>query len=183
MTRVLVIERDDSSRRQLREEFERNGFGVVEASSAEALSLGSLQADTVVANAAFAGAPSNAIAMAAPIPVVVVADSPSIPEAVECMRAGAADYLAKPFQANDLVAAVERAVAMGSVPTDSSAFSPIIGQCEEMRALLDQVASVAPTESSILILGESGTGWLRLRVLPAQQVGWVSASLVRKIAN
>ncbi|MYJ73557.1 MAG: sigma-54-dependent Fis family transcriptional regulator [Gammaproteobacteria bacterium] len=158
MTRVLVIERDDSSRRQLREEFERNGFGVVEASSAEALSLGSLQADTVVANAAFAGAPSNAIAMAAPIPVVVVADSPSIPEAVECMRAGAADYLAKPFEANDLVAAVERAVAMGSVPTDSSAFSPIIGQCEEMRALLDQVASVAPTESSILILGESGTG-------------------------
>lgn len=158
MTRVLVIERDDSSRRQLREEFERNGFGVVEASSVDSSSLGSLQVDTVVANASFAGSPSNVIAMAAPVPVVVLADSPSIPEAVECMRSGAADYLATPFQANDLIAAVERAVAIGSVPTDGSAFAPIIGQCDAMRALLDQVASVAPTESSILVLGESGTG-------------------------
>ncbi|WP_254445859.1 SH3 domain-containing protein [Ruegeria arenilitoris] len=33
------------------------------------------------------------------------------------------------------------------------------------------------------VLSESGTGWLRLRVLPAQQVGWISASLVRKIEN
>jgi len=33
------------------------------------------------------------------------------------------------------------------------------------------------------VLSESGTGWLRLRVLPQQQVGWISASLVRKIAN
>ncbi|WP_235216141.1 SH3 domain-containing protein [Ruegeria halocynthiae] len=33
------------------------------------------------------------------------------------------------------------------------------------------------------VLSESGTGWLRLRVLPAQQVGWISASLVQKTAN
>ena len=33
------------------------------------------------------------------------------------------------------------------------------------------------------VLSESGTGWLRLRVLPQQQVGWISASLVRKIKN
>lgn len=33
------------------------------------------------------------------------------------------------------------------------------------------------------VLGESGTGWLRLRVVSAQQVGWISASLVRKTAN
>ncbi|MCG7522061.1 SH3 domain-containing protein [Ruegeria sp. Ofav3-42] len=33
------------------------------------------------------------------------------------------------------------------------------------------------------VLSDSGTGWLRLRVLPAQQVGWISASLVRKTAN
>ena len=33
------------------------------------------------------------------------------------------------------------------------------------------------------VLSESGTGWLRLRVLPQQQVGWVSASLVRKTSN
>lgn len=158
MTRVLVIESDDSSRRQLREEFERNGFGVVEAPDADHLGPGNAPADVVVANASFAGSSSNILSMAAPKPVVVVADSPNIPEAVECMRAGAADYLPRPFQPAILIAAVERAVATPRVPAESVAFSPIIGQCEEMRELLDQVTSVAPTESSILILGESGTG-------------------------
>ena len=158
MTRVLVIDQDDSSRRQLREEFERNGFGVVEASVADRATIGSAQADTVVANASLAAASSNIVAMAAPVPVVLLADSPSIPEAVECMRYGAADYLPRPTQPNALIAAVERAVASTSVPADRSAFSPIIGHCEEMRELLDQVTSMAPTESSILILGESGTG-------------------------
>ena len=157
MTRVLVIEPDDSSRRQLREEFERNGFGVVEVSRADRVTIANAQADIVVANASLAAASSNIVAMA-PVPVVLLADSPSIPEAVECMRYGAADYLPRPIQPNALVAAVERAVASADVPADRSAFSPIIGQCDEMRELLDRVTSVAPTESSILILGESGTG-------------------------
>ena len=158
MTRVLVIEQDDPSRRQLREEFERNGFGVVEASRADRVSIGSAQPDIVVANASLAAASSNIVAVAAPVPVVLLADAPSVPEAVECMRCGAADYLPRPTQPNALIAAVERAVASADVPADRSAFSPIIGQCDEMRELLDQVTSVAPTESSILILGESGTG-------------------------
>ena len=158
MTRVLVIEQDDSSRRQLREEFERNGFGVVEASRADRATLGNAQPDIVVANASLAATSSNVVALAAPVPVVLLADAPSIPEAVECMRSGAADYLPRPIQPNALNAAVERAVASADVPAGRSAFSPIIGQCDEMRELLDQVTSVAPTESSILILGESGTG-------------------------
>ncbi|MDE0179446.1 MAG: sigma-54 dependent transcriptional regulator [Gammaproteobacteria bacterium] len=158
MTRVLVIEQDDSSRRNLREEFERNGFGVVEAPNADRVTIGNAQPDIVVANASLAAASPNVVTMAAPVPVVLLADSPSIPEAVECMRSGAADYLPRPIQPNALNAAVERAVASADVPADRSAFSPIVGQCEEMRELLDQVASVAPTESSILILGESGTG-------------------------
>ena len=158
MTRVLVIEQDDPSRRQLREEFERNGFGVVEASRADRVSIGSAQPDIVVANASLATASSNIVTVAAPVPVLLLADSPSIPEAVECMRCGAADYLPRPTEPNALIAAVERAVASADAPADRSAFSPIIGQCDEMRELLDQVTSVAPTESSILILGESGTG-------------------------
>ena len=158
MTRVLVIEQDHPIRRQLREEFERNGFGVVETSRADRVTIGSAQADAVVANASLAAASSNIVAVAAPVPVVLLADSPSIPEAVECMRCGAADYLPRPTQPNALIAAVERAVASADVPADRSALSPIIGQCDEMRELLERVTSVAPTESTILILGESGTG-------------------------
>ena len=157
MTRVLVIEQDDSSRRRLREEFEGHGFVVVEARQADATGIGNANADTVVANASSA-ASSDIIALAAPVPVVLLADSPSVPEAVESMRCGAADYLSRPFRPNTLIAAVERAVASVGVPADSPASSPIIGQCDEMRELLKRVMAVASAASPVLILGESGTG-------------------------
>ena len=157
MTRVLVIEQNDSSRRRLREEFEGHGFVVVEARQADAAGIGNANADTVVANASSA-ASSEIIALAAPVPVVLLADSPSVPEAVESMRCGAADYLPRPSQPNALIAAVERAVASARAPADSPGYPPIIGQCDEMRELLKRVMAVASAESPVLILGESGTG-------------------------
>ena len=159
MTRVLVIEQDDSRRRQLREEFERNGFDIVEAHDADAASVGPIQADAVVADASLVTDSVNVISLAAPTPVVLVADSPSISQAVECMRQGAADYLARPLQPASLIAAVERAAAHTHSPVaTSTAFAPIIGQCPAMLDLLKRVATVAPTDSTVLIQGESGTG-------------------------
>ena len=158
MTRVLVIEPDDSSRRQLREEFEHNGFSVVESTSADPFSVVNAQADAVVANATIALGPQDVISIAAPTPVVCIADTPSIAQAVECMRQGAADYLARPFAPARLIAAAERAAATTLPVADTSPFSPIVRQCATMRDLLDRVESVAPTESTVLILGESGTG-------------------------
>ncbi|WP_234999046.1 SH3 domain-containing protein [Ruegeria sp. AU67] len=45
------------------------------------------------------------------------------------------------------------------------------------------IVGKAAIGQKVEVLSDSGTGWLRLRVLPAQQVGWISASLVRKIQN
>ncbi|MES0825825.1 SH3 domain-containing protein [Ruegeria sp. SCP11] len=45
------------------------------------------------------------------------------------------------------------------------------------------IIAKATIGQKVEVLSESGTGWLRLRVVPLQQVGWVSASLVRKISN
>lgn len=45
------------------------------------------------------------------------------------------------------------------------------------------VIGKAAIGQKVEVLSESGTGWLRLRVLPGQQVGWISASLVRKTSN
>ncbi len=157
MTRVLVIEPDDSSRRQLRVALERNGFGVVESANADRVGIANPQADAVVANAALAEASPSIIALAAPLPVVLLSDSPSVEEAVACMRCGAADYLAQPVEPNNLFAAVERAIATTKAP-DGSVDTPIIGQCDEMRGVLDRVEALAATDSPVLILGESGTG-------------------------
>ena len=158
MTRVLVVEPDDARRSQLREEFVRNGFDIVDLSHADAVGIGNAHPDAVLANALLASDPSNIVSMAAPVPVVLLADTPSITHAVECMRRGAADYLAQPVDPEALIAAVERAAASNRVPVEDAPFAPIVGQCPAMRQLLDRVASVAPTDSTVLILGESGTG-------------------------
>jgi len=161
MTRILVIERDDSSRRHLRLEFERNGFDVVEAPTlVDAQRTGGTgQVDTVVANVEVLDESPDCMAVTAPVPVVLVADSPSIAQAVDCIRRGAADYIARPFQSATLIAAVERAASRAQpAPSGTSAYSSIIGDCPSMRDLLDQVAKWAPTEATVLIQGESGTG-------------------------
>lgn len=160
MTRVLVVESDDSSRRKLCGEFERTGFDVIEASHPkDALRVGVGQVDAAVANAALAVEARNFLALSAAVPVVLVADSPSIEQAVECMRLGAADYIPQPFEPATLIAAVERATSR-SIPAvgGENAFPTIIGHCAAMRDLLDQVGTWGPTEATVLIQGESGTG-------------------------
>ena len=99
MMRVLVMEPDSANRRQLRVLLERNGFEVFEATTA----AGARQAQanrvlTVIADVALL-ADADLMAIADPIPVVIVADSPSVNQAVECMRRGASDYLARPYEA------------------------------------------------------------------------------------
>ena len=160
MTRVLVVEPDESSRRNLRGEFERTGFDVVEASHLkDALRADVGQADAVVANAVLAVAARDFLALSAPVPVVLIADSPSIEQAVECMRLGAADYVPRPFEPATLIAAVERATSR-AIPAvgGETAFPTIVGHCAAMRDLLDQVGTWGPTEATVLIQGESGTG-------------------------
>ncbi|MCE2424181.1 MAG: sigma-54-dependent Fis family transcriptional regulator [Pseudomonadales bacterium] len=160
MTRVLVVEPDESSRRNLRGEFERIGIDVIEASHLkDALRADAGQADAVVANAALAVEARDFLALSAPAPVVLVADSPSIEQAVECMRLGAADYVPQPFEPATLIAAVERATSRATPAVGGETpFPTIVGHCAAMRDLLDQVGTWGPTEATVLIQGESGTG-------------------------
>ncbi len=93
------------------------------------------------------------------IPVIVIAEQASIPAAVACIHRGAANYLALPAAPDELVAAVERARSLASAHTtlDLEQFS-LIGSSEQMRVLKEGVEKVAPTDSTVLIQGPSGTG-------------------------
>ena len=155
MMRVLVIEPDSASRRNLRDLLAGNGFEVVEADNAEA--AGEANANrigTLIANAALLD--ENLIALAEPVPVVLLADSPSVSQAVDCMRRGAADYLAKSADATALMAAIAKAVA-GDVP-GAPKFSPMIGDCPPMRELGERILAAARTTTAVLFQGEPGTG-------------------------
>ena len=160
MTRVLVLEHDDSSRRDLRDELVRCGFDVVEAAHLDAAQhLSAQPIDAIVANALLFAEADELLAFAGTAPVVLAADRPSISHAVECMRRGAADYLPRPLAAGALRAAVTRAA--DDLRRDAAAvadFSPMIGECPAMRALFKRIGKVAQTDSTVLIQGEPGTG-------------------------
>jgi DNA-binding NtrC family response regulator len=93
------------------------------------------------------------------VPTIVLAESGTISAAVASIRRGAADYLALPVAAAILIAAIERASASTVLEQQQSLeHFPMIGSSAPMRTLKESIAKVAPTDSTVLILGQSGTG-------------------------
>jgi DNA-binding NtrC family response regulator len=101
-------------------------------------------------------------------PIVVFTGQASIETAVAAMREGAFDYLRKTAGAQELAAAVERAVTHGSLAREvrrlrdevarAHGVNEIIGQSPVMQQLLAVAQRIAPSDASVLVLGESGTG-------------------------
>lgn len=97
--------------------------------------------------------------------VIVITANGSINKAVEMMRAGAHEFLVKPFDDQRLTAAVENArkalrhsPAEAQDQAESSVPAPFIGQSRVMRAVYAKIGSVARSMASVFITGESGTG-------------------------
>ncbi len=102
------------------------------------------------------------------IPVLIMTAYGSIDGAVQAMRCGAFDYIAKPFSNDELLLSVHKAVKMSEAEQqnrllrqslqDRHGTHNIIGRSQGVRQILDLVARVAPSTSNVLITGESGTG-------------------------
>jgi len=108
------------------------------------------------------------LAEAPGLPAIVVTGFGTIDSAVEAMKRGAADFLTKPIQVDDLLATLDRCVARagesGAVSTPPTlaraemAKLGIVGESRAMQDLFDTLKRMAPHDSTVLILGESGTG-------------------------
>lgn len=100
--------------------------------------------------------------------VVVMTAYGTIESAVEAMRMGAHDYIQKPFEEDELLMRVGRAVERRQLAGEVSAmaadfreryhFENIIGRSQAIRDVLGRIVRVAPTPATVLITGESGTG-------------------------
>ena len=100
--------------------------------------------------------------------VMLVSGYATIPSVVEAMKEGAFDYLPKPFSADQLTVALERAVKHRSLSEEnrflrsqlaqSHGLDGMIGASLPMRRIFDTIIKVAATDANILIYGESGTG-------------------------
>jgi DNA-binding NtrC family response regulator len=95
-----------------------------------------------------------------PIPIIFLTGHGSIPMSVRAMKAGAMEFLTKPFSAHDLISAIQQGISE-TQPTEletKNDSSEIIGESSALRAVLNRIRVVAPTDSTVLILGETGTG-------------------------
>ncbi|HTP29937.1 MAG TPA: sigma-54 dependent transcriptional regulator, partial [Anaeromyxobacteraceae bacterium] len=100
----------------------------------------------------------------ADLPIIFLTGHADIPASVRAIKAGAVDFLTKPFEEQALLDAIEQGMARSRQartrrPNGAPGeFADIIGSSAGLRAVLDKVAVVAPTDSTVLILGETGTG-------------------------
>jgi two-component system, NtrC family, response regulator HydG len=102
------------------------------------------------------------------IPVIVLTAFSSVETAVEAMRKGAFDYIAKPVDIEELKLIVGRAFSFGSLAEENRSlkkrlgeqfsYANIIGKSAAMQEMFATISMVAPTDATVLITGESGTG-------------------------
>ena len=102
------------------------------------------------------------------VAVVMITAYGSIPSAIEAMKNGAYDYLLKPFDPNELGVIIEKIIDIQAQAKenlylkqeykDRARFESMIAQSRPMQEIFDLIQDVAPTDSTVLITGETGTG-------------------------
>jgi two-component system, NtrC family, response regulator HydG len=168
MSKILIVEDETIIRNALRKLLERNQYEVCEAPSVkEATSKFQLKDfDLIVSDLRLPGAPgTDLIKLAGDTPVLIMTSYASLRSAVDSMRMGAVDYIAKPFDHDEMVNAVKRVIGKAKAAnksatnlTASTAIAGMIGASDVMQDLYNRIHKVAPTNATVLIHGETGTG-------------------------
>ena len=166
MSRILIVEDESIIRSALKRLLERHGHEVSEAASvAEAEALDPQHFSLVISDLRLPGDPGTVmIERAAPVPVLIMTSYASMRSAVDALKQGAVDYIAKPFDHDELLETVERALREHGgeppEPKQASETAPqsMIGDCPAMQVVYTRIRKTAPADVTVLIQGESGTG-------------------------
>ena len=173
--RILAIDDEEHIRRLIRNEFSLEGFDVSTAGSGEE-GVGLLEGDAFDLVLLDIRLPKmdgietlGTIKQISPdTEVIMITGFGDIKSAVDCMKLGARDYVTKPFKLDELLALSNQAVknrrakrdglkkSLGANGLDNAKF--IHCPSPAMHKVYDMVARVAPTESTVLIQGETGVG-------------------------
>ncbi|HEX8793628.1 MAG TPA: sigma-54 dependent transcriptional regulator [Polyangiaceae bacterium] len=97
------------------------------------------------------------------LPVIMLTAHGTVPMAVEALKAGATDFVLKPFDREELIYAVRKALmgakkAANATPPQATSSSDLLGESRAMHEVLATVRRAAPGTATVLLLGESGTG-------------------------
>jgi DNA-binding NtrC family response regulator len=173
MTTILIVDDESHLRRLLGLVLREEGHAVLEADSVAAARARLLESDVqlVITDQKLGDGDGLAVlayAREAATPVIFLTAYATVELAVAAMRAGAFDVIAKPFDPDAVKAAVRRALEHAGLvrenqllrarvtrlaPTDE-----LVGDSSPMRRLRELAARVAPTDATVLITGETGSG-------------------------
>jgi len=172
MPTVLVIDDEKSIRRTLREILEYEGYKVEEANDGvEGLSLmKDKQFDAVLLDIKMPKMDGievlDKIMETNPeLPVIMVSGHGTIDTAVEAVKKGAYDFVAKPMDLNRLLITLRNALEKASLVTETKVLKrkvtrtrEMLGQSPAIEKIKEKIDKVAPTDARVLITGENGTG-------------------------
>ncbi len=171
---ILIVDDEAASRYALRRALE-HAYRIAEADSAAAAreALVRERADIVLLDIVMSGEDGMSFLRwmreaGHAQPVVVVSALDTARTAVDALKLGAADYLAKGFDVEELRKRVGNLLRLSTLEQENARlrerlvtegeFGPMLGATPEMRKLFEMAARVAETDTTVLILGESGTG-------------------------
>jgi DNA-binding NtrC family response regulator len=173
--RVLIAEDDDTQRLILVDILEASDYTVTAVPSAKA-ALAALRAEPYSVLLTDLRMPEmdgvellrQARRIRPEVEVVIMTAYATVKTAVTAMKEGATDYLAKPFDKDELLVVIERAVERGELRrenqqlrqlvTAQASLGNIVGEDPAMQRVFNIVQRVVPINTTVLILGESGTG-------------------------
>ena len=175
MKKILIVEDELSMRLGLAYTLEAAGYAVTAAERGDdgiAL-IGKQRFDVVVTDMRLPGADGLAVLKAVrkaqpDAGVIVITGYADVQTAVEAMKLGAFDYIAKPFEPAHLLSLVERFLCQTAHVEDNQRlreemaehqrFEEIVSNSPSMLSVFNLIQMAAKTDSSVIILGESGTG-------------------------
>ncbi|MEM5529989.1 sigma-54 dependent transcriptional regulator [Gammaproteobacteria bacterium AS21] len=177
MSHILIVEDEQVIRFALKRFLINSEFSVDDCGSVnEAIHNFELDKyDLIISDLRLPGAPgTDLIAQAKQTPVLIMTSYASMKSAVEVMKLGATDYIAKPFDHDTMLNTIKQITEANSTKTsakqieatnnaketgsDSQTKNNFIGKSHVMLELFKRIEKVSRTDATVLILGESGTG-------------------------
>ncbi len=173
--RILVADDDESLRRVMEFNLKQEGYEVKTVpDGAQALELLRKERfDLLLSDMKMPGLSGLELLMRAleldrEIKVVLITAYATVSQAVEAVKLGAFDYLTKPFEKEELIVTIQKALQFKRLETENvelrsrldgeNYVKGIIGASPAIKSVLALLEKVAPTDATVLITGESGTG-------------------------